>query len=104
MWHTRGRGLNPWARWAGAYLQCPLSELLVYAGYASAVLDEPGLTARERWRLEGVDKFLGGATREDVGLLTIGHAGDSLRYDGTCSMLSRFDEALEAIWMAPPAE
>ena len=54
---TRGYKGNPFARWAGSYFQCSLSELLIRSGCAASDLDNNGLTDRERWRLVGIEQI-----------------------------------------------
>lgn len=97
---TRGYGGKPWARWAGAYIQCPLSELLVYAGYAAPDLDQPGLTARERWRLEGAEHF-GQPQKEPMKCLP---SLNALRFAADLRHFDDYETSLETTWIpAPPS-
>ena len=96
---TRGDNGNPWARCAGWYIQCPISELLIQSAYADPALDQPGLTPHERWRLEGVEHFNPIAERPT----TISEELVALEVDGYERLFSVYDELLEAMWKPPPA-
>lgn len=97
---TRGYQGNPWAHWAGSYLQMPLSELLIHAGYAKANLDEEGLAGRERWRLGGVQHIAAGINESPVRIST---ESTAFRYDGSERYLSTdCDEWVESLWKPPP--
>lgn len=89
---------NPWARWAGSYLQRPLSELLIFSAYARPDLEQASLTARERWRLEGVGRFV------RTGARPVGVSRDlvALEYSGSVSTLDSFDAKLEVLWKPAP--
>lgn len=95
---TRHHNGNPWARWGGAYLQCPMSELLIQSAYAESDLDQSGLAARERWRLEGV-RHLG----VDASPTRISEGLAALRYDGNERFLRDYDAVLEMLWTTPPS-
>jgi hypothetical protein len=95
---TRGHNGNPWARWGGSYFQLPMSELLVQSGYATPAWDQAGLTARERWRLEGVE-HIGGIAEAPV---RISEKLAAFRYDGSVRDLSDYDATLELMWKPPP--
>lgn len=85
-----------WGRWAGGYFQCPLSVLLILAGSADAVLDEPGLNGEDRWRFEGATVLeKGGQYRQRL-------RGDGLRFSGSVPSLARLDDVLADLWKAPP--
>jgi hypothetical protein len=96
---TRGYEGNPWAHWAGIYLPAPLCELLVQTGYAQYDPDEPGLTARERWRLEGVPQ-LGGVANSPV---RISSRLVALQYDSQAHLWSDYEAFLEAVWKPAPS-
>lgn len=80
--------------WAGSYLQCPLSETLIWSRRAEPALDDP-LSAFEKWRLEGTTH-----------LRAPGPAGLSadltaIRFDGSCRLLTDLEPAIEAAWQPP---
>lgn len=95
---TRNYNGNPWARWAGSYLRCPLSELLVQSGYAHASPGQPGLTPRERWRLEGVEHitFRGDTPRR----ISLDDA--ALEYESSERYFADYDATLAMLWKPPP--
>jgi hypothetical protein len=95
---TRGYNGDPCGRCAGEYIRCPVSELLAQAAYARTVVDEPGLTARERWRLEGVGRVIAVAAEPTR------MSGDrrSFRWGGGERELSGYDEYLELMWKPAP--
>lgn len=95
---TRGYKGNAWARWGGSYLRCPLSELLIQSAYAESDLDQAGLTARERWRLEGVRQI-----GVDKSPTRISEGLAALRYDGNERFLRDYDAVLEMLWTPPPS-
>ena len=95
---TRGYKGNPWARWAGSYLQCPVSELLIQTAYARAQIAEPGLTPRERWRLEGI----GQSPRIDDSPVHLSDDLNALIYDADLSLFADFETKLEMLWKPPP--
>jgi hypothetical protein len=95
---TRNYKGNAWARWGGSYLQCPLSELLIQSAYAESDLDQSGLTARERWRLEGVRQI-----GVDKSPTRISEGLAALRYDGNERFLRDYDAVLEMLWTPPPS-
>ena len=97
---TRNADGIPWKRWAGSYFQCPVSELLIQTAYAIPALDQAGLTARERWRLEGVE-HIGGI---DVSPTRISDGLGAFRYGGNESYLSDYDATLELMWKPPPSQ
>jgi hypothetical protein len=75
---------------------------LVDCGYADTELDQPGLTPREHWRLEGIDKL--GSRRETP--VRVSFDGTSLRYDGmvhNAEYWMTYDELLETNWKPPPS-
>lgn len=97
---TRGYHGNPWARWAGSYIQCPLSELLVGAAYADVDLNQSGMTAREIWRLEGV----GQVCAIDEEPMLVSRELGALRYDGGVTRhFADFDTTLEVLWRPAPS-
>lgn len=96
---TRGSSGLPQQRWAGSYLQCPVSELLVQTGYAVPALNQEGLTARERWRLEGVE-HLGDIPESPT---RISDELGAFRYGGGESYFRNYEANLELFWKpAPP--
>lgn len=96
---TRNMDGVPWKRWAGSYLQCPVSELLIQMGYATADLEQVGLTARERWRLEGVE-HIGGIAESPTRISD--HLG-AIRYGGSETHFSDYDSTLALVWRPPPS-
>jgi hypothetical protein len=96
---TRAYNANPWARWAGSYLRCPVSELLIQLAYAKPVLDQPGLSSRERWRLEGVGQ-IGGVADSPT---PISQTLAAFRYNGSERYLGDYDTMLETVWKPPPS-
>lgn len=84
--------------WAGTYLQCPVSELLIHAGYADSAPDEPGLTPREKWRLEGVGEIT--AIEQTPSAISVDDS--ALSYDGSVTYLSGYDANLERYWKPGP--
>jgi hypothetical protein len=95
---TRGYRGNPWARWAGSYFQCPVSELLVQCGYATADTEQAGLTTRERWRLEGVG-HVGGIPESPR---RIAPSLDAIEYDADVRCFEDLDGAIELMWKPAP--
>jgi hypothetical protein len=94
---TRGYNGNPWARWAGSYIQCPISEVLVQSGYGQLDLDTPGLTPRERWRLKGIEHVCPIAESPT----RISRDLSAFRYGGIESCFDNYDEMLESVWKPP---
>lgn len=90
---------NPWARWAGSYLQRPLSELLIFSAYAKPDLEQTALTARERWRLEGVERFV----CEGAQPVRISQDLVALKYDENVNTFDDFDATLERLWKPAPS-
>ena len=97
---TRNYNGNPRARWGGSYIQCPVSELLVKCGYAVAVVDEAGLTSRERWRLEGVARAVGVAESPKI----VSEKQSALMFDAGVRLFDGYDATLELMWKPPPGE
>lgn len=95
---TRNYRGNPWARWAGSFLQCPVSELLIQSGYAAPALDQPGFTPLELWRLEGALH----ASPQPTEPTQLSSTLTALRYDGSSNAFDHYDEFLEAVWKPPP--
>jgi hypothetical protein len=95
---TRGYKGRPWAHWAGGYVACPLSELLIQSAHATPDLHEDGLTSHELWRLEGV---LHVEWIADVPT-KVSHDLVALRYDGTPLFWRTFESELEVLWRPPP--
>ncbi|HLP84108.1 MAG TPA: hypothetical protein VK157_07135 [Phycisphaerales bacterium] len=103
----QGRFFRP--GWAGSYLPCPLSELLIIAAYADPTpadsqADQPtsratSLTPHERWRLQATASQRS-ELDEPARLIPTQTA---LRY-GTQSLVSEpeYDAIMEAIWQPPP--
>lgn len=88
-----------WAHLAGSYLRCPLSELMIFTSYALPDLEQPSLTAHERWRLEGVTSL--GDT--GPGPVRISLTSNAIRSDPRFHRLdSEFEGLLELLWKAPP--
>ncbi len=96
---TRGADGIPWKRNAGWYLPCPVSELLIQTAYAIPDLDQPGLTPKERWRIEGVEHL--GAM--DDAPTRIFDELNALRFGGHAIYLDNYDATLELMWKAPPS-
>lgn len=95
---TRGCGAkNQWDRWAGGSYQLPLSPLLILMGYAEPAIDEPGLTAVERWRLEGI------ATMQFDDAVRISPTSNAFRFDVRVRDLADLDGLLESCWKPRPA-
>lgn len=86
-------------RWAGTYYRCRVSELLVATAFADPAIDEPGLTPRERWRLEGVRETL---ILDDVPT-RLSTTQMAIRIDTMYAMLSDdYDDTLASVWKPPP--
>ncbi|MBX9737600.1 MAG: hypothetical protein K2X32_11810 [Phycisphaerales bacterium] len=96
---TRNHNGIPWQRSAGRYFQCPLSEFLIQSGYAVCDLNRPGLTARERWRLEGVEHIAG----VDPEPRWIAVEIAAFRQGGDERSFEDYDATLELMWKPPPA-
>lgn len=93
------------SRWAGSYIQMPLSEFLIQSGYAAPDVAREGLKPRERWRLEGLaskDVFL----RVSDEPTALWFDGSAFRYDGNEHALTdaEFLEYMISQWREPPAE
>jgi hypothetical protein len=93
------------SRWAGSYIQMPLSEFLIQSGYATPNVAREGLTPRERWRLEGMasEEVYLSPWNKPTQLITERAA---FRYDGNESALTdeEFLEYMISQWKEPPAE
>lgn len=89
-------------RWAGAFIPCRMSELLVRTGYAEVDPDLVGLDARERWRLEGVGYF-GEPNSEPTYIVD---SLNALRYEGFERSFNDYDATLELFfeYSAAPRE
>ncbi len=96
---TRGDDGNPWKRWAGSYVQCRVSELLIQTAYAIPAPDQASLTERERWRLEGVEHFPG----VDESTRRIAESLVAFQYTGSERHLGLDDSVLESIWKPSPS-
>jgi hypothetical protein len=96
---TRGYGGNPYGHWAGGYFRCPLSEFLIQSGWARAQADEPGLTDRERWRIDGAASAFG--LREKP--LSLSESAHAFRFDTPAAMMKDYDAFLQATWKPSPA-
>ncbi len=95
---TSGTGRARGGRyWAGTFIRCPLSEMLVYAGYAEAVPEAALLTPTERWRLQGARRI--GAV--DGMPWEFRDGADSLRY-GPFANLDDYETFLEFAEPTPP--
>ncbi len=88
---TQGRW---WTRWAGSYFQVPVSEMLIKDAYARPSLDEPGLTFREQWRLEGVEHVF--SLDEEPARLSIDL--QAFRYDSSAAWFKDYEAMLAAVW------
>ncbi len=95
---TRGYKGNPYAHWAGSYFQCPVSELLIHSAYSKAEPDQPGLTSRERWRIEGAEHF--GPVDEPC--KRVANNLVAMRYCSVDSYFQNYESSLEAFWKPPP--
>ncbi len=94
---TRGYKGNPFGRWGGIYVQCPLSEALIHSGYAKPDLGQAGLSPSERWRLEGTAQV-----RYQVSSPIKVSTAKSLRYDASLYPLEHLDGYIELTWKPPP--
>jgi hypothetical protein len=92
---------QPGSRWMGTFYQAPLSELLVFTGYAYPEVHQPNLTERERWRLEGVRHAFGDL---DVRPLDLSPELSALSYDGRLSLFQSYDNTLELSWKPAPKD
>ncbi len=94
-WCGTRKGLT---RWAGSYLQCPVSELLVHMGYADADLSQADLSARERWRLDGA----AGGLRRESEPVRLGRELQAFRYDPSFNVYLDLETELEYWWKPLP--
>lgn len=94
---TRRMDGNPLKRWGGSYIQCPESELLLQTGYATPALDHAGLSAKERWRLEGATQLSG------VPETPIADRLMAFRSGGESNWFGDYDGILETVWKPPPS-
>ncbi len=85
-------------RWAGTYHQVPVSELLIAEGVAEPDVGQLGLTALERWRLQGVRNALVMYSAPDIAKIH----DSALRYGGWERELSNLDESLTDMVGPPP--
>lgn len=88
-----------WSHWAGGYFQCPLSAVLIYAGYTEPSLEEAGLTPKDRWRLVGVDQF----RQEDPPRIGISDERQAFRFNAGIARFQNLDEWLK-LQSAPPSD
>jgi hypothetical protein len=72
--------------------------MLIQSAYATPAPDQPGLTPRERWRLEGVE-HIGDIAESPT---RVSPELNAFRYAGGERYFSTYDEFLEAVWMPPP--
>ncbi|MEZ6233794.1 MAG: hypothetical protein R3B68_06355 [Phycisphaerales bacterium] len=84
--------------WAGSYAQVPLSEYLVYSGAAEPDTAQAGLTARDRWRLDGVDDLFIIQPIESAQARR-----DALPFDAWAGMFVDYERLLAA-QVSPPRE
>lgn len=89
---------NGWTHWAGTYLQCPVSELLIFSAYADPDVDAVRLDQKERWRIEGAVHLNEGERQPTP----IHPDGTKLRFDGGFNLFNDYDVAIEAVWKPPP--
>jgi hypothetical protein len=87
-----------WTRWLGRYVQCPLSELLIYTNYASENSEEPGLTDYQRWRLEGTRLI----DSRDAEPRMLSPDATAFRIESGEERLSDLDVWVELMWKPPP--
>ncbi len=92
-----GYGLNPFGRWAGGYFQAPLSEFLIFAGYAVPVSIDPALSEFEKWRIEGAPLL----RAHDEPMRRYEHMG-AFAFSGTERFLSEYEAACEAVLKRAP--
>lgn len=93
------------SRWAGGYIQVPLSEFLIVSGYGTLSNDLTSLTPIERWRLEG-------AASSEVFLhpdrpKQRNEQANAFSYDGNEQTLTNaefLDSMIEEHWKAKPDE
>ncbi|CAN5686448.1 hypothetical protein BH11PLA1_BH11PLA1_02330 [soil metagenome] len=95
---TRGYEGRPWAHFAGEYDPAPLSEFLVYCGYATTDLSQPDLTARERWRLEGAIRFAEQLKKP----LYFVESRNAFELGGDVCQGSDYDELVQLLVSPPP--
>lgn len=89
---------NSAPHWAGSYYQCPVTDLLVRTAYADPWLDQPGLTARERCRLEG----LGSLFHIEDTPIELSRDGTAFRLEGDERHLIDYEGMLETFGKVPP--
>jgi hypothetical protein len=97
---TRGMAGDPFAHWAGCYVQSPVSEFLIHAGYAEADLDQPGLTEREQWRLEGATHL----PPERKTPIPARAESMAFEYEGGLQSFADYEGWLEVLWPPHPPE
>jgi hypothetical protein len=88
--------------WMGTYYRMPLSEAMVFLKYATIDTTQDGMTARERWRIEGANKFMA-----NDGPARMSMRSRSFRYESDARFFvdpDQYDQTLELIWTPPPAE
>lgn len=96
---TRAYYRNRWLYWAGKYVECPLSELLIQTAFADPALTEPDLTPREIWRLQGAQSL----AYPDSARTRISTDGGALRHDShMCGIFEDYEWYLDAAWKPPP--
>jgi len=89
--------------WMGSCYQMPLSEAMVFLNYAVIDAAQQGLTARERWRIEGASTL----TRSwEDGPVPLSSRGDSFRYEASSRYFdpAQYDDVLAAVWREAPVE
>lgn len=111
----QGRFFRP--GWAGSYLPCPLSELLIIAAYADPMPESPPespndtestspaapltptLTPHERWRLQAATHIRGPRTTPD----RIFEKETALQFSPEAHLYDReYNTLSEVVWQPPP--
>ncbi len=107
----QGRFFRP--GWAGSYLPCPLSELLIIAAYADPTPESPNdtestspaaplttpLTPHERWRLQAATHIRGTRTTPDRIFAT----ETALQLNPEAHLYDHeYDTLSEVVWQPPP--
>lgn len=83
----------------GAYAKTPLSEILIYTGYALPDTNHPNLTALEQWRLEGALQI---RPQPDAEPRRISETKSAFRYESGERMFHMYDFVVETTWKPPP--
>lgn len=88
-----------WTRWAGISAPRQLGTLMVQLGYADPDAGQEGLTALERWRLEGSRRL----RRNDEAPVSISEHAQAFRFDtGLAIPPEQLDLEIESVFEPPP--